>query len=565
MNTFALFDDATISPIVLGYYDPVEQPLRADPINITDPEIVKSANNGFRAAFLIMRGLGYCQARYCISYQFKEKGRSAYAHGQSAGLAFGLKFAIDAYSSYSGKPLGYSVAATGVVTEATQQAEVTRVEGINQKLKAAIANLKKGDKIFYPLDNDQDLEAHIKLQAANTGIELFAVHTVSQAVRRLFEKHPEEEYPVQIIGLGECQPDTGAYQIDNRCMLGKNLTVPFQIENNGRRQVQIEIGNLQPAHDWLHLSIDDTHLSPETTTEAQLRIKPRNRLLFWLRHFIKLSIKKSAKLSLHFNIQGQRPYQLSRHIDVNARFFNPWSPAFAIIIALLMAYGIFQPSALNKAYDENPKLLYAELTSALEQGRYLEAKKEIDDFLKRSSVGNDRIAKLSQELTDRLYLDINFGYRTSGKNTREAIESLPPGQIVLRSGDGYLFEFTADDDCFLYVYLLDSDQKLVQLFPNADVAPERNPVQTGKSYRIPAGEDWFVLDDKSGRETIYFVASRWPAQDLDQLSMQLIESDDFKEEQQINQKLFARVTAYQQAYATGLEGCFYKEFSFLHE
>jgi len=185
--------------------------------------------------------------------------------------------------------------------------------------------------------------------------------------------------------------------------------------------------------------------------------------------------------------------------------------------------------------------------------------------LKRSPTADVRITMLNQQLIDRLHLNINFGYLKSGSKTGEKRESLSTGQIVLGSGDSYRFEFTAENDCFLYVYQLDPDQKIVQLFPNSEFSSTRNPLQVDKRYRLPEGDNWFVLDQNSGQETIYFVASRWPAKDLGQIFKQLIDADDHEKKHGIRQKLLARLNANKKANIAGLEGFFYKKFSFQHE
>jgi hypothetical protein len=117
METFALFDDGTATRIVLGFLEPEEVPLRPLPINIDDRQVIHAAANGFYAAYQVLRDLGYVDGRkYCFSYQFAD---GAYAMGESAGLAFGVRLAQEVYRQRVGAPLPYAIAATGCVSDAT--------------------------------------------------------------------------------------------------------------------------------------------------------------------------------------------------------------------------------------------------------------------------------------------------------------------------------------------------------------------------------------------------------------------------------------------------------------
>lgn len=213
MDTFALFDDGSTARILIGFLEPddVHVPLEPVSINIPDREIKHSAQNGFYSALQVLKGIGYIKEKYCFSYQFKEKGKSSYAMGKSAGLGFCLKFAQEVYFMESGRKLDFTLAATGVITDGTKTAEVGRVGGIRLKLKGAMDCLDKGDKVFYPSENDKEIGPEIKEDAAGRGIDLISVSTVEQAVRKLLEKFPLEEYPIEIMGMGKPVSGLGQY------------------------------------------------------------------------------------------------------------------------------------------------------------------------------------------------------------------------------------------------------------------------------------------------------------------------------------------------------------------
>lgn len=197
-ETFALFADATSSPIVLGFLEPEDTPLKPIPINVEDKQVLSSASNGFYAAYQVLTRLEVIRGdKYCFSYQFKANDLTFYALGESAGLAFCLKLAQEVSHRKTGERLPYSIAATGMISDGTEKAEVRGVSGINAKLEAALTCLQKGDKLFYPSQNEEDIGPELMAEAADKGIELIPVATVAQALQRLVEKFPAQEPHVE--------------------------------------------------------------------------------------------------------------------------------------------------------------------------------------------------------------------------------------------------------------------------------------------------------------------------------------------------------------------------------
>jgi len=90
----------------------------------------------------------------------------------------------------------------------------------------------------------------------------------------------------------------------------------------------------------------------------------------------------------------------------------------------------------------------------------------------------------------------------------------------LQSGDGLKIRFQTDKDAYVYVLLLDSRGKGSVLFPSEEIATS-NEVQAGKSYLIPPEDLWFYLDEHTGIETIYVLASLHPMPDIEELVSRL--------------------------------------------
>ena len=141
---------------------------------------------------LIPRG-----ANYFLVIDLKDDVIKRNVSGKSGGLAFSLKFAQKIFQRTTGKELNFSVAATGIVDLPTKDAKVKRVAGINEKFKAALNCLNAGDKLFYPAENETEIEQSLKGNLTEKGIILHPVSTVEQAINLLFEEYlkPTEEIP----------------------------------------------------------------------------------------------------------------------------------------------------------------------------------------------------------------------------------------------------------------------------------------------------------------------------------------------------------------------------------
>ena len=112
------------------------------------------------------------------------------------------------------------------------------------------------------------------------------------------------------------------------------------------------------------------------------------------------------------------------------------------------------------------------------------------------------------EINKPLDFKINYVYRSGGKGN---LKTLTDGG-VLQSGDYYKIIFTPAEKCYMYIFQLDSANKLFRLFPMQSfggvTVNNSNPVIGGNTYHIPAKHKSFELDTQIGPETIYFVATR---------------------------------------------------------
>jgi len=92
---------------------------------------------------------------------------------------------------------------------------------------------------------------------------------------------------------------------------------------------------------------------------------------------------------------------------------------------------------------------------------------------------------------------------------------------TLRSGDQYRIRVRANSDCHFYVITYDSRGDVYVLFPRPEIQLS-SAIRGGVTYMIPGEHDpWFTLDDKTGTETLIFIAGYEPLKDLDAMVKQM--------------------------------------------
>jgi hypothetical protein len=120
--------------------------------------------------------------------------------------------------------------------------------------------------------------------------------------------------------------------------------------------------------------------------------------------------------------------------------------------------------------------------------------------------------------TDFLFFNINYLYRSQGAGPFQTLEE----GSVLRSGDHYKIIFTPNQDCYVYIFQVDSANMVYSLFPMEQFGALRlnhvNPARAGQTYYLPAEGQSFVLDEQTGVERLYFLAAFEPDLELEAAS-----------------------------------------------
>jgi uncharacterized protein DUF4384 len=96
---------------------------------------------------------------------------------------------------------------------------------------------------------------------------------------------------------------------------------------------------------------------------------------------------------------------------------------------------------------------------------------------------------------------------------------------TLRSRDNFQIHLKSSRPAYIYILIYDSEGKASQLFPDPKIE-ESGFVQEGQSLAVPGPESWFWLDDNTGTETIYVLASENPMADIRGLLAKMQTADD---------------------------------------
>ena len=99
--------------------------------------------------------------------------------------------------------------------------------------------------------------------------------------------------------------------------------------------------------------------------------------------------------------------------------------------------------------------------------------------------------------------------------TQDQPQLIPIGRkTVLQTGDRMKILFEPQTESFVYILYYSSQEELLMLFPSEPSAASTLP---GRKYSIPSGNQWFKLDDVTGIEKFYLIASARRLEKLESL------------------------------------------------
>ena len=110
---------------------------------------------------------------------------------------------------------------------------------------------------------------------------------------------------------------------------------------------------------------------------------------------------------------------------------------------------------------------------------------------------------------------------------------------VLKTGDQIKFFLRVENKCFVYLIYQSSQGDLSVLFPYRFKSPD-NSYQISRNYYIPKGDQWFELDEYTGTERFYLVASANRLAELEDL-INVYESADKSNKITIGEKIISEI------------------------
>lgn len=186
----ALFSDRSAQKIQLDVYEKANGERISARSMLRTEAISASAECGFSSALnLFELKVESTGKNYEIVWDFAgDLIKPNNYDGMSAGLAFFLAFLLQLTGSccarhpgkYPGGP-AFTIAATGILSGATSKAEVVQVAHLEEKLQGALTVLHRGDKLFYPTGNREQVSAGMAAAFDRAGIELIPVATPGEA------------------------------------------------------------------------------------------------------------------------------------------------------------------------------------------------------------------------------------------------------------------------------------------------------------------------------------------------------------------------------------------------
>ena len=109
----------------------------------------------------------------------------------------------------------------------------------------------------------------------------------------------------------------------------------------------------------------------------------------------------------------------------------------------------------------------------------------------------------------------------------------------LKTGDQIKFFLKVNQDCFVYLIYRSSQGELAVLFPHRFKLKSAEYTVAGNHY-IPKGDQWFELDEHTGEERFYLLASKKRLMDLEAL-INDYESADPSKKQALAKTILAEI------------------------
>lgn len=184
-KTWMLFESGNGVSVDLSLYSPSKDKARLiDAYVVTECEgdFTGSARRAAEAVYNVVRQHGSMLDPVVVGYDLQGLPGGRPVTGESGGLAFAIALAKQVLEQDPGP-----VAATGEVKSGHGGGPVGAVKGIVAKLEAAGRLMPENGFVFYPKENDSDIQEGLRRSLTDKGLRLQPVSSVAEALGLLFE------------------------------------------------------------------------------------------------------------------------------------------------------------------------------------------------------------------------------------------------------------------------------------------------------------------------------------------------------------------------------------------
>jgi len=184
-KTWMLFESGNGVTVDLSLYSPSRgktRPIDAYVVTECEGDFTGSARRAAEAVYDVVRQRGSGLDPVVVGYDLRGLPGGRPVIGESGGLAFAIALAKRVLEQDPGP-----VAATGEVKSSHGGGPVGAVKGIGAKLEAAGRLVPENGFVFYPKENDGDIQEGLRRSLTDKGLKLQPVSSVAEALDLLFE------------------------------------------------------------------------------------------------------------------------------------------------------------------------------------------------------------------------------------------------------------------------------------------------------------------------------------------------------------------------------------------
>jgi outer membrane protein OmpA-like peptidoglycan-associated protein len=265
---------------------------------------------------------------------------------------------------------------------------------------------------------------------------------------------------------------------------------------------------VQPQSNPLQLDVPFDFNSAELTALAKQQLDELGEVLL-SKEFSNVSIK----LAGHTDERGSEEYnlELSRRRAESAKRYVVEKYKVDPSRILARGYGESWPLIVNARTEAEHAVNRRVEMSLLDENASsaIESQKKV--------IGHESGTTLKEKpdievLPGRERVSLKWGVlHVEGQNKAELVDY--DGRSTLKSKDAYRIYVHPQSRCYVYIYQVDAKGKGAWLFPR-DQVTDVNPLSVNDHW-LPSRNATFTLDNNVGLETVYLVASRSRATDLE--------------------------------------------------